>query len=115
MTIYTDAVRPNAYFRHATRASKHSRSITARFRSLISEPALPANIVSDVIVMAFSALWKIRMIRDKNIRGLGYQIVEHVSALLRQLHTLVEAGVPHDVLQDIPKADGHRAYRLPLL
>ncbi|EJD05322.1 uncharacterized protein FOMMEDRAFT_138831 [Fomitiporia mediterranea MF3/22] len=73
----------------ATRASKHSRYVIAKFRSLISEPALPANVVSDIVVLAFSALWKIRMIRDKNIRA-NRRVIEpliatHILSLSRAL------------------------------
>ncbi|KAL5497945.1 LCB2 [Sanghuangporus vaninii] len=91
---------------HAARASKHSRHITARFRSLIAEPALPANTVSEVIVMAFSALWKIRMIRDKNTRAnrtvIEPLIATHILSLLRALFDAarVQLSVKIEDLQD---------------
>ncbi|KAL5478360.1 hypothetical protein ACEPAI_2544 [Sanghuangporus weigelae] len=91
---------------HAARASKHSRHVTARFRSLIAEPALPANTVSEVIVMAFSALWKIRMIRDKNTRAnqavIEPLIATHILSLLRALFDAarVQLSVKIEDLQD---------------
>ncbi|KAH8112248.1 hypothetical protein DFH11DRAFT_515324 [Phellopilus nigrolimitatus] len=52
----------------AARATKHARNVIAEFKSLISERILPSGTVSEIIVLAIGALWKLRMIRDAHIR-----------------------------------------------
>ncbi|KAI5120400.1 hypothetical protein M0805_000179 [Coniferiporia weirii] len=88
----------------SARASKHASNIVAEFELLLTDRILPSITVSEIVVLALGALWKLRMIRDSKVRA-DRKVIEplmasHILDLSRTL--LVMASVqlaekPEDV------------------
>lgn len=82
--------------RSAAKASKHGRKIVSEFSAMVADRALPDRLISEVIVMALGALWKLRMIRDDSIKKDSKRdsIVEALMAthILELYRSLLEVG-----------------------
>lgn len=77
------------FYRTAARASKLATSIVSEFTSLVSDRELPSGMICDTLMLTIGALWKIRMIRDGQVRS-DRKVIEplmasHILNLIRSM------------------------------
>ena len=72
---------------------KHANTIISEFKSLVSDRILPNNVITETIVLAYSSLWVIRMVRDMPTRANKSSIENHVAIhTLNLMRAILEVG-----------------------
>lgn len=99
------------FYRAAARASKLATNVVTEFTSLVSDRELPSGMICDTLMLAIGALWKIRMIRDGQVRA-DRKVIEPLMAsyILNLLRSMLK--VSKKQLEEKPEDEADLAQKI---